>query len=187
MARARGEATFLVYEDERWSFADVMAKVDALGAALVRTYGVAPGDRVAIAMRNYPEWVVAFAAITSVGAISVSLNAWWTTDELDYALGDSGSQVVIADAERVERVAPILGKHGARRSRCATSGALPACAAHWDDVVLDGAPLPEVDVRPDDGRDDPLHLGHDRPPEGRRLDAPRGALRRSWASRAGRR
>jgi len=66
-ARARGEATFLVYEDERWSFADVMAKVDALGAALVRTYGVAPGDRVAIAMRNYPEWVIAFAAITHSG------------------------------------------------------------------------------------------------------------------------
>ena len=69
-ARARGEAIFLVYEDERWSFADVMARVDALGAALVSRYGIAPGDRVAIAMRNYPEWVVAFAAITSIGAIS---------------------------------------------------------------------------------------------------------------------
>ena len=38
-------------------------------------------------MRNYPEWVIAFAAITSIGAVSVSLNAWWTADELDYALG----------------------------------------------------------------------------------------------------
>ena len=149
VARARGEATFLVYEDERWSFADVMAKVDALGAALVHTYGVAPGDRVAIAMRNYPEWVIAFAAITSIGAISVSMNAWWTTDELDYAVGDSGSRVVIADGERLERLAPILGKHGARAIAVRTSGALPAGAAHWDDVVLDGAPLPEVDVRPD--------------------------------------
>ena len=75
-ARARGDATFLVYEDERWSFADVMRQVDALGALLVEAYGVRNGDRVAIGMRNYPEWVVAFAAITSVGAISVSLNAW---------------------------------------------------------------------------------------------------------------
>ena len=79
-ARARGDATFLVYEDERWSFADVMAQVDALGAALVARYGIQPGDRVAIAMRNFPEWVVSFAAITSIGAISVSLNAWWTTE-----------------------------------------------------------------------------------------------------------
>jgi len=88
-ARARGEAIFLVYEDERWSFADVMARADGLGAALVSRYGIAPGDRVAIAMRNYPEWVVAFAAITSIGAISVSLNAWWTSEELDYALRDT--------------------------------------------------------------------------------------------------
>ncbi len=45
---------------------------------LVERYGVGPGDRVAIGMRNYPEWVIAFAAITSIGAVSVSLNAWWT-------------------------------------------------------------------------------------------------------------
>jgi long-chain acyl-CoA synthetase len=148
-ARARGEATFLVYEDERWSFAQTMAKVDALGAALALRYGVRPGDRVAIAMRNYPEWVVAFAAITSIGAISVSMNAWWTTDELDYAVGDSGSRVVIADRERLDRLAPILGKHGARAIAVRAAGTLPEEAAHWNDVVVDGAPLPEVDVRPD--------------------------------------
>ena len=114
-ARARGEATFLVYEDERWSFADTMARVDALGAALVSHHGVGPGDRVAIAMRNYPEWVVAFAAITSIGAVSVSLNAWWTSDEIEYALRDSGARVVIADAERVARIAPLLPGQKARR------------------------------------------------------------------------
>ncbi len=102
-ARTRGDATFLVYEDERWSFADVMARVDALGVAARRPYGVRPGDRVAIAMRNFPEWVVAFAAITSIGAVSVSLNAWWTEDELDFALEDCGATVLIADRERVER------------------------------------------------------------------------------------
>ena len=74
-ARARGDDTFLVYEDERWSFADVMRQVDALGALLVGRYGVAKGDRVAIGMRNYPEWVVSFAAILSVGAVSVSLKS----------------------------------------------------------------------------------------------------------------
>ena len=102
-ARARGDATFLVYEDERWSFAEVMARVDALGALLVETYGVRKGDRVAIGMRNYPEWVVAFAAITSVGAVSVSLNAWWTEDELSWALEDCGARVLVADRERIER------------------------------------------------------------------------------------
>lgn len=147
--RARGDATFLVYEDERWSFGGVMASVDALAAALVHHYGVAPGDRVAIAMRNYPEWVVAFAAVTSIGAISVSLNAWWTTDELDYALRDSGSRVAIADAERLARIAPLFEALPLRVLAVRAEGPLPAGAEHWRDVVRDGAPLPEVDVLPD--------------------------------------
>src|SRR5688572_5872271 len=68
-ARARGDRTFLVYEDERWTFDDVMASIDGLGAVLVEDFGVKKGDRVAIAMRNYPEWVISFAAIVSVGAV----------------------------------------------------------------------------------------------------------------------
>src|SRR4051794_28059518 len=67
--RARGDGIFLVYEDERWTFSQFAGQVDALAAALVARYGIAKGDRVAIGMRNYPEWVVAFAAITSLGAI----------------------------------------------------------------------------------------------------------------------
>ncbi len=147
-ARARGDAPFLVYEDERWSFADTMARVDALGAALVLR-GVRPGDRVAIAMRNYPEWVVAFAAITSLGAISVSLNAWWTTEELDYALRDSGSSVVIADAERVARIAPLLGSLPLRMLAVRTQGALPACTERFEDAVVPGSKLPDVALHPD--------------------------------------
>ncbi|RIL00838.1 MAG: fatty acid--CoA ligase [Proteobacteria bacterium] len=148
-ARSRGGEIFLVYEDERWSFAETMAKVDALGAALVARYGVAPGDRVAIAMRNYPEWVVAFAAITSVGAISVSMNAWWTADELDYALGDCGAQVVVADAERSARIAPLAAKHGFRTIAVRTPAPLPSGADAWDDVVRPGAALPPVEIHPD--------------------------------------
>lgn len=148
-SRARGDATFLVYEDERWSFDEVMRKVDALAAALVHRYGVAPGDRVAIAMRNYPEWVVAFAAITSVGAVSVSLNAWWTTEELEYALRDSGSRVAIADAERVARIAPLLGALALRVVAVRSEGELPAGAERLADVVREGEAMPEVEVGPD--------------------------------------
>lgn len=148
-ARARGSQTFLVYEDERWSFARVMAEADALAHALVHRYGVGPGDRVAIAMRNYPEWVVAFAAITSIGAISVSLNAWWTSDELDYALRDSGSKVVIADAERVARLAPLLGALPLAVVAVRSEGPLPAGTECWSDVVVAGAPMPELSLDPD--------------------------------------
>ena len=147
--RARGDATFLVYEDERWSFGQVMAKVDALGAALVHHYGIRPGDRVAIAMRNYPEWAIAFAGITSIGAISVSLNAWWTTEENEYALRDSGSRVVIADPERVQKIASLLEGLDLRVIAVRTKGTLPDRVDRWEEVVLDGAMLPEVDVTPD--------------------------------------
>ncbi len=152
-ARARGDATFLVYEDERWSFGDVMARVDALGALLVDTYGVRVGDRVAIGMRNYPEWVMAFAAITSVGAVSVSLNAWWTDDELGWALEDCGASVLIADRERVERTQDAAAAHGIRvlgvRLGEDPDGAL-AGIDRWEDVLPLGAPLPDVAITPDD-------------------------------------
>jgi len=92
--------------------------------------GIGKGDRVAIGMRNYPEWVVAFGAITSVGAISVSLNAWWTEDELEYALADSGSTVLLADTERVERTrsarCPSASTRGGPRTSSTTRWRTPA-------------------------------------------------------------
>lgn len=149
-ARERGDTTFLVYEDERWSFAEVTQHVDALGALLVERYGVAHGDRVAIAMRNYPEWVIAFAAITSIGAVSVSLNAWWTADELDYALEDCGARVLIADIERVERALPACRRLGCRVLAVRAPGELPEGVDRWEEVRPLGAPLPEVAIGPDD-------------------------------------
>jgi long-chain acyl-CoA synthetase len=148
-ARARGDQVFLVYEDERWSFKDVMANVDALAAALVTRYGVQKGDRVAIGMRNYPEWVVAFAAILSIGAISVSLNAWWTEEELSFALDDCGASVLIADRERVERAEPAWRRRGtsviAVRCEQVADG-----ADRYEDVVELGTPMPAVEIDPDD-------------------------------------
>jgi long-chain acyl-CoA synthetase len=149
-ARARGDSVFLVYEDERWSFADVMARIDALGHALVHHFGVQKGDRVGVAMRNYPEWVISFAAIMSVGAVAVTYNAWWTEDELDYGLRDSGTAVLIADEERVERVAPLVAALGLRGLAVRCAGELPAGFEHWDDVLELGRPLPEVEIDPDD-------------------------------------
>jgi long-chain acyl-CoA synthetase len=150
LARGYGDETFLVYEDERWSFGDTMQRVDALGALLVEEYGVAPGDRVAIGMRNYPEWVVAFAAITSVGAISVSLNAWWTEDELAWALEDCGAKVLVADRERVERTRAAAAKLGITVLGVRLGEDTPEGVARWEDVLPLGRPLPAVEIGPDD-------------------------------------
>ena len=150
-ARARPDDTYLVYEDERWTFGEVMACVDGLAHALVHDLGVTKGDRVAIGMRNYPEWICSIAAITSVGAISVSLNAWWTEDELDFALRDSGTSVLIADLERAQLAAATLADTGAQALVVRAAGhRLPEGARHFDDVVDRTQPMPDVDVAGDD-------------------------------------
>jgi long-chain acyl-CoA synthetase len=149
MARGRGEQTFLVYEDERWSFADVMARVDATAAMLVERYGIRRGDRVAIAMRNYPEFVTTFAAVTSVGAIAVLMNAWWTAEELAYGLEDSGTKLLVADAERIERAYPAMDRLGFRAVAVRTD-APPVGVDRLADVWKLGAGLPEVEVGPED-------------------------------------
>ncbi|MCD9625162.1 class I adenylate-forming enzyme family protein [Rhabdothermincola salaria] len=148
--RARGDAPYLVYEDEQWSFADVVAQIDALGALLVDRYGVTKGDRVAIAMRNYPEWITAFAAITSIGAVAVSLNAWWTGPELEYGLTDSGAKVVVGDLPRIGRVADRLADLGVAGLAVRAEGEVPAGVDRLEDVLVTGAPLPQVDIGPDD-------------------------------------
>jgi long-chain acyl-CoA synthetase len=149
-ARAHGNKTFLVYEGERLTFTDVMAQIDALGSLLVNTYGIKPGDRVAVGMRNYPEWIVAFAAIVSVGAISVSLNSWWTQDELDFALGDSAATVLICDKERLALSAPTLARLGIRPLVVRAGDAeIPAEVDRWENVLPLGDAMPLVAIDPD--------------------------------------
>ena len=107
--RAMFEATatalpFLVYEEERYTFAEAWQAAARIAHVLVRDCNVQHGDRVAIAMRNYPEWMLAFTAITSLGAVAVAINSHWQTDELSYGLTDCGAKVLLADPERLERL-----------------------------------------------------------------------------------
>ncbi len=101
--RAHGERIFLVYEDERVSF-EAFHRAVANLAKEFAAQGVQKGDRVAIVMRNLPEWVVAFYAGAVLGAIVTPLNAWWTGAELEYGLTDSGAKILVLDAERYERL-----------------------------------------------------------------------------------
>jgi long-chain acyl-CoA synthetase len=149
LARMRGDQLYIVYEDEHYTFAETMERVDAVGSMLVNRYGIQKGDRVSIAMRNYPEWIFAFVAITSIGAVAVPLNAWWTAEEIEFGLRDSGSKVLIADQERVDRIAPVLGDLD-----LAVVGVRLAADVdgvdRLDDVLPLGDALPEIDVDTDD-------------------------------------
>jgi long-chain acyl-CoA synthetase len=152
-SRAHGDAPFLVYEDERVGFEAHFRAAAHLARRLVDELGVRKGDRVAIAMRNLPEWSLAFWAATAAGAVAVPLNAWWTGDELAYGLSDSGATVLFCDPARAERVAPELGGLGLRHLIVARARETPAVGRRFEDVL--GVPpgdasLPEVMLGPED-------------------------------------
>ncbi|MBB5077673.1 class I adenylate-forming enzyme family protein [Nonomuraea endophytica] len=147
MSRFHGEKVFLVYEDEHITFEEHFRRAATLANRLVTDYGVAKGDRVAIAMRNYPEWVVSFSAALAAGAIAVPLNAWWTEQELAYGVQDSGAKVLIADGERAARLA------GTGVPLIVTRGQAPAGARSFEEVMGEVAAdvtLPAVELAPED-------------------------------------
>jgi long-chain acyl-CoA synthetase len=151
------DRTYLVYEDERYTYAAIDAQVRSLAQLLSATHGVGSGDRVAIAMRNYPEWVVAYWATASLGAAVVGMNAWWTPTEMEYGLLDSAPKVLIADDERVERLLHVLPNVRAKQPMHVISvrsdRALPDDATRWTDVIRPfEAPdaLPDAAIDPDD-------------------------------------
>jgi len=157
LARGYGDRDYVVYEDERYTYAEADAIIRALAARLTDAHGVGPGDRVALAMRNYPEWVFGYWATISIGAAVVGMNAWWTTEEMQYGLSDSRPKVLIADGERVERVLPVLEELRAEAPLAVMTvrydGELPECAERWEDVIDPAAAptdLPSVAIDPDD-------------------------------------
>ena len=98
--RQFGGALFLEYLEQKWTFDQFFDAVDALAGYLQHKCGVQPGDRVAIAMRNCPEWLAAFVAIIECGGVAVPLNSWGKTQELQQALKDSAAGVVVCDSPR---------------------------------------------------------------------------------------
>ncbi len=149
-SRGHGDKTFLVYEDEIITFAQAADRIDALASLLVNTYGVKKGDRVAVAMRNFPEWVMSFAAIISVGAINVSMNSWWTEDEMDFALEDSGATVLICDQQRFDIGAASCVKKNIKVLVVRAEKPLPAGIDKWEEVLPLGDKHPGADISPDD-------------------------------------
>ncbi|MEQ1932026.1 MAG: class I adenylate-forming enzyme family protein [Parvularculaceae bacterium] len=96
----------MIFEGERLTFREAWSRACRLANGLRAEFGVKKGDRVAIAMRNYPEWCLAYMAIISLGAVAVPLNAWWKSEELHYGLKDSGARLVIVDGKRLEYLLP---------------------------------------------------------------------------------
>ncbi|HET6964396.1 MAG TPA: class I adenylate-forming enzyme family protein [Acidimicrobiales bacterium] len=156
LSRGHGDKVFLVYEDEQLTFEGHFRAAAHLAHVLRDRFGVREGDRVAIAMRNYPEWSVAFWAATSAGAVVVPLNSWWTGEELQYGLEDSGTKVLFADGPRAASIAPYrssLPDLSAVVVAKTSDAELPEDTLSWSSVLGDvpaDVDLPSVSVDTDD-------------------------------------
>lgn len=144
-----GKKDYLVYNDERWTYESAHAQVASITNWLV-SIGVQPGDRVAIAMRNYPEWLLSFWATVSIGATVVGMNAWWVEKEVRYALDDSKPKALLCDQERLgvfmrlHQDFPDLTV-AVTRAR----GESPDWTTPWIDLLSMEDDLPNVDIDPD--------------------------------------
>jgi len=138
---ARGDDEYIVYDGRRISFAEHAQLVASVAKALSEKYGVGHGDRVAILAANCPEWIIAFWATVSLGAIAVGLNGWWKRDEILYGIEHTEPKLLIGDAKRLARIAdddigiPIV-----------TIEDDWDALAHYDDA----ATLPETPIAEDD-------------------------------------
>ena len=102
------EAEAVVAEEERLTFADLDRISERLARALAAR-GIAKGDRVAIAMRNCPAWIVCYMAIVKAGGVATLLNGWWEPLEMEHAIKLAEPRLIIADAPRAKRIAEKCG------------------------------------------------------------------------------
>ncbi|MBV2235952.1 MAG: acyl--CoA ligase [Sterolibacterium sp.] len=155
--RGFADKEFLVWQGQRLSYADFYRQVDALLPVLRTEYKINKGDRVAIAMRNRPEWMAAFAAIILCGGVAVPLNSWGQREELLHGLTDSTPRLLFCDAQRLAHVSadlltlklpaivvdaernelpPSVTSYTALLARQKTTSDLPAITLEADDLAM---------------------------------------------------
>ena len=140
---------YLVYEDERWTYNQAHEQVARI-ANWLTSQGITQHDRVAIAMRNYPEWMLYYWAIASIGAVTVGVNAWWVAEELKYGLKDSEAKMLICDAERLSRFSEIVEEFPKLPVVAVRVDEVPTWATPWRDVLKTEPSMPDVTIDSDD-------------------------------------
>lgn len=142
---------FLVYQQERYSFAETLDMALRMARVLKEKYQIIKGDRVAICARNSPEWCISYMAITLLGAIAVPMNSWWKSPELKFGLRDSGSKLIFLDPPRLQLALPFLEQDQVILIKPETESEFP----EFYDLIKSVAPLTaeelnSIQVQPED-------------------------------------
>ena len=150
MGQGYGDQEYIVYGDERWTFAEA-GQLVANFATWLQTQGIGLGDRVAIASRNYPEWIFAYWGVIAVGGVVVGMNAWWVADEMAYALSDSEPKLLVADDQRLATFAEIAGDFSDLAVVAVREPSPSVAAVQWVETVGEPGelPMPPIDTNDD--------------------------------------
>ena len=100
-ALMHGDKEFLVFEEERFTFAEAYKIAAKFGNALINA-GIKKGDKVSICMQNNPEFMFAYMGIVGIGAVCVPLNSWWVPNEVIFGIEHSQSKLLLADQKRLQ-------------------------------------------------------------------------------------
>ncbi|WP_374763665.1 class I adenylate-forming enzyme family protein [Yunchengibacter salinarum] len=146
------ERECLIYGEDRFTFQQTIDRAARLGRALVDDLGLEKGTPVGLVMRNYPEWLMAYLGIAGAGGIISAMNAWWGTEELEKAIRLSGCTILVVDADRAKRLAPLQDKLDLKLIVARDAVPDGVTAHRFADLIADKAPMrwPDVDIAPDD-------------------------------------
>ncbi len=147
-ALIHGEWEFLAYEDESYKYQEVLNNAAGLAHVLVDQYGLKKGDAVAFSMRNYPEWIYSYMAVTSIGCVAVPLNSWWQGKELDYGITHSEAKIFIGDDERLQRLEGLIENTPRISVRCQANTFTNTVA--FEELVEPKETFPQVEIDPED-------------------------------------
>ncbi|WP_262689601.1 class I adenylate-forming enzyme family protein [Kordiimonas aestuarii] len=152
MFLGHAEREFLVYGEDRYTYSQTIAMASQFAQALVEDFSVKKGDRVALSMRNYPEWPIAYMGIVAAGGIAVLMNAWWKEEEVAWAMDNCGAKVAVTDAPRMETMRPLMA--GGELKVIVARDAFEAGERLYDfaSTLGDKKPMvwPQVDLGPED-------------------------------------
>ncbi len=149
-AMEHADKTAVVFEDQRWSYGELIGKAVAIANGLISRHGVTPGTRVVLAMRNCPEWMAVFLGVIAAGGVIVPMNGWWTSEEVGFGLRDCEAKLVIAGTRQAERILPHVEPLGL--TLIGGREGIAGCVDTVDAIIAEGAgkPAPALTIHPDD-------------------------------------
>ena len=145
---AFADQDYIVYEDERLTYAQAQAISERVSVWLL-SQGVQSGDRVAIAMRNYPEWLLIFWACVSNGIAVVGINSWWVASEIETALEQTKPKVLFADKERLALISEGRLKQLSAVVAVRSQSDELTSTIQWEDVLSCQGNLQQSEIDPD--------------------------------------